>query len=50
VSRGGAPLAEAADEAALEAAAEGWAWVDRAGGTVLIKVGPAAADVEITAP
>lgn len=50
VSRGGTPLAEAADEAALEAAAEGWTWVDRAGGTVLIKVGPAAADVEITAP
>jgi alpha-D-xyloside xylohydrolase len=50
VTLGGAPLEEQPDPAALEAAASGWAYDSATGGTVLVKAGPAAAEVEIALP
>jgi alpha-glucosidase len=46
----GAPLAEVADLAALDAAASGWLYLPGASGTVLVKVGPGSHEAAVTLP
>ncbi|AKT41618.1 TIM-barrel domain-containing protein [Chondromyces crocatus] len=48
VTRGGVAVGEVADEAALEGVSEGWTFVGRAGGTLVVKMGPQATEMRVT--